>query len=70
MGKLVKAIIAIVGGVVMIPAVFVGGLMLVATLAGLLASPKVTIVILLILTVIVLPGILIGYKIKKAITDD
>lgn len=70
MGKLVKAIIAIVGGVVMIPAVFFGGLMLLATLAGLLASPKVTIAVLLILTVVVFPGILIGFKIKKAITDD
>ena len=65
MSKTIKTILAIILGVIMIPALFIGGITLLGTICGFILNPKVMLGVLVALAIVSLPGVLIGWKIKK-----
>jgi hypothetical protein len=65
MSRTIKTIVALILGIIMIPALFVGGVALLGTVCGFILNPKIMAGILIVLGIISLPGVLIGWKIKK-----
>lgn len=65
MRGLIKAVISIVGGIIMIPALFAFAVILGGTVVGFMNYPGVTTAIVAVLGIISLPGIIIGLFISK-----
>jgi hypothetical protein len=65
MNKIVKAIIVIVIGIFMIPAIYALGIALFGTVVAFLANPKVMMVVLCGLAILALPGVVIVSFIKR-----
>lgn len=65
MKKTIKFIIGIIIGIFMIPAIYALGMTAIATLFGILANPKVMLVLLGIFGVLALPGMVIMHFIKR-----
>ena len=61
----IKAVISIVGGIIMIPALFAFAVVLGGTVLGFMNSPGVTTAIVAVLGIISLPGIIIGLFLKR-----
>lgn len=65
MSKLVKAIIIVIVGIFMIPAIYALGIALFGTVWAFLANPKVMMVVLGALAILALPGVVVVSFIKR-----
>ena len=65
MNKIVKAIIIVIVGIFMIPAIYALGIALFGTVMAFLANPKVMMVVLCGLAILALPGVVIVSFIKR-----
>ena len=61
----IKVVISLLGGIVMIPALFAFAVILGGTVVGFMNYPGVTTAIVAVLGIISLPGIIIGWAISK-----
>lgn len=65
MDRLVGTILIIIGGIIMIPALFCMAFGLAATLIAFIMNPKVISIILFVLGILCVPGIIIGWLAKR-----
>lgn len=65
MKKLVFGLVGLIVGIFVIPALFAFAIGIGGTVIGLIAEPKVMLILIGILAVISLPGIILGLIVKK-----
>lgn len=65
MKKLLKGIIFLMIGLVAIPALYLFSITLFGTVLGLIANPKVMMILIGIFAVLCLPGIIVGWFVKR-----